>query len=85
MKFTNSCDGSGLGPPNQVNQMAVIKALVPGFLLTFVVSLVIGSQGSQGGMLVITHTYYQGHELYWSWPLFLGATGLAWAIFSLME
>ncbi|WP_395332929.1 hypothetical protein WBP06_06285 [Novosphingobium sp. BL-8H] len=65
--------------------MAIIKALIPAFLLTWVVSLVIGSQGSSGGMLAITHTFYQGHELYWSWPLFLGATGLAWAIFSLLE
>ncbi|TCM22247.1 hypothetical protein EDF56_101933 [Novosphingobium sp. PhB165] len=65
--------------------MAIIKALIPAFLLTWVVSLVIGSQGSHGGALTITHTFYQGHELYWSWPLFLGATGLAWAIFSMLE
>ncbi|WP_395395077.1 hypothetical protein WBP07_06925 [Novosphingobium sp. BL-8A] len=65
--------------------MAAIKALIPAFILTWVVSLVIGSQGSRGGMLAITHTFYEGYELYWSWPLFLGATGLAWAIFTLLE
>ncbi len=65
--------------------MAFIKALIPAFLLTWVVSLVIGSQGSKGGALVITHTLYQGHDFYWSWPLFLAATGLAWAIFALLD
>lgn len=65
--------------------MAFIKALIPAFLLTWIVSLVIGSQGSKGGALAITHTFYEGHELYWSWPLFMGAAGLAWAIFSLLD
>ncbi|WP_334185231.1 hypothetical protein [Novosphingobium sp.] len=65
--------------------MSAIKALIPGFLLSWIVSTVIGSQGSSGGVLSITHTFYQGHELYWSWPLFCGATALAWALFAMME
>lgn len=65
--------------------MSAIKALIPGFLLSWIVSTVIGSQGSSGGVLSITHTLYQGHELYWSWPLFCGATALAWALFAMME
>lgn len=65
--------------------MSAIKALIPGFLLTWIVSTVIGAQGSSGGVLAITHTFYQGQELYWSWPLFCGATALAWALFAMME
>jgi hypothetical protein len=65
--------------------MAFIKALIPGFLLTWVVSLIIGSNGSHGGMLMIHHTYIQGYSLYWSWPLFVAGTGLAWALFAMME
>lgn len=65
--------------------MSAIKALIPGFLLTWIVSSLIGSQGSRGGLLAITHTYYQGHMFYWSWPLFCGATALALLIFSLLD
>jgi hypothetical protein len=65
--------------------MSAIKALIPGFLLTWIVSTIIGSQKSSGGVLAITHTFYQGHEFYWSWPLFCGATALAWTLFAMME
>lgn len=65
--------------------MALIKAFVPGFLLTWVVSLIIGSNGSRGGILAIQHTYVEGHGFYWSWPLFIAGTGLAWALFAMME
>lgn len=65
--------------------MSLIKALIPGFLLTWIVSGIIGSNGSTGGMLSIQHSYIQGHSFYWSWPLFLAATGLAWALFWMMD
>lgn len=65
--------------------MSFIKALIPGFLLTWIVSGIIGSNGSRGGMAAIEHTYIQGHGFYWSWPLFLVATGLAWALFWMMD
>lgn len=65
--------------------MAFLKALVPGFLLTWIVSGVLGSNHSRGGMLAIEHTYIQGHSFYWSWPLFLVATLLAWALFWMMD
>lgn len=65
--------------------MAFIKALVPGFLLTWIVAGVIGSNGSQGGMLAIQHSYIDGHSFYWSWSLFLAGTGLSWALFAMME
>lgn len=65
--------------------MAFLKALIPGFLLTWIVSGIIGSNDSQGGMLAIQHTYISGHDFYWSWSLFLAATALAWGIFWLLD
>lgn len=65
--------------------MALIKALVPGFLLTWVVSLIIGSNGSRGGILSIQHSYIEGYSFYWSWPLFVAGTVLAWALFAMMD
>lgn len=65
--------------------MAFLKALIPAFLLTWIVSGLIGSNGSQGGALAIRHIYFQQHSFYWSWPLFLGATALAWALYRMTD
>lgn len=65
--------------------MAFFKALIPGTLLTWVLSLILGSNHSQGGWLAIHRITFETHSFYWSWPLFLVATGLAWLIFFLME
>lgn len=65
--------------------MAFIKALIPGALLTWIVAGILGSNGSRGGMLAIEHLYLQGHGFYWSWSLFVVATGLAWAIFAMLD
>lgn len=70
---------------HQITAMAFIKALVPGFLLTWVVSMIIGSNGSRGGIMAIQHSYIEGYNFYWSWPLFIAGTALAWAIFAMME
>jgi hypothetical protein len=61
--------------------MEFIKAAILGTILTGVVALVIGSQGSGGGQLAIYMAKpYPGYEIYWSWPLFFSGTGLAWAL-----
>ena len=70
--------------------MSVIKAMLLGAILTGVVSLILGSQGSDGGFLAIFPVNVHDAKLhfeslhdftfYWSWPLFLAGTGLAWAI-----
>lgn len=65
--------------------MSFIKALIPGFILTFVVCLIMGSNGARGAWLNIHHYTVHSHDFYWSWPLFVCATGLAWAIFWSME
>ena len=61
--------------------MDFFKALVPGATLTFVVSMAMGAGRSTGGWLQIHHYYIQGHGIYWSWVLFVIATGLAWMLF----
>lgn len=65
--------------------MAFLKALIPAALLTWIVAGVMGSNGSRGGMLAIEHALVQGHGFYWSWPLFLAATALGWAILAMMD
>ncbi len=65
--------------------IAFIKALVPGTLLTWIVSMVIGSGGSSGGFLHIHQAAIASYEFHWSWPLFIFGTGLAWALFLMMK
>lgn len=62
-----------------------LKAAVLGAILTFVVSLFMGSGGATGG-LVNVHLYIiEGWHIYWSWPLFLIGTGLAFGVLTLMD
>ncbi len=60
--------------------MGAIKAMFLGGVLTGVIALVIGSQGSSGGYLSIHDMRVGDYSLYWSWPLFLAGTGLSWAL-----
>ena len=57
--------------------MDFFKALIPGAILTFVVSMVMGRAHSTGGWLQIQHYFIQGHGIYWSWVLLAIGTGLA--------
>ncbi len=65
--------------------MAFFKGLVPGTLLTWVVSLILGSNRASGGWLDIHRITIESVSFHWSWPLFLIATGLSWALFWMME
>lgn len=65
--------------------MAFLKALIPGLILTFVVSLIIGSNGSSAGYLDIFRTSMMNQDFYWSWPLFIASTGVSWGILWMME
>ena len=60
--------------------MELVKAIPLGVILTWVVALVIGSTGSSGGQLAIHNMTMGEIEVLWSWPLFLGGTGLAWGL-----
>ena len=63
--------------------MDFFKALIPGAVLTFAVSMIFGAGRSKGGWLFIHHFYVQGHSFYWSWVLFVIATGLAWVLYAI--
>lgn len=65
--------------------MALFKAIALGALLTWLMSLFIGSAGSSGGQLYVRQLIIGGQAIYWSWPLFLASTGLAGGIFWLMK
>lgn len=73
--------------------IALMKALIPGIVLTWIVALVLGTNGSKGGFLFVHQLHFSGNSafsaptpyLYWSWPLFFAATGLAFALFKLQE
>lgn len=63
--------------------MNLFKALFPGALLSWVVSSVIGGQGSRGAWLSIERLHFQQHSMFWSWPLFLIGTAIAWALYTI--
>jgi hypothetical protein len=63
--------------------MDFVKALVPGTLLTWIVCAIMGKGGSTGGWLSIHHVSISSHSFYWSWALFVIATGLAWVLFAI--
>jgi hypothetical protein len=63
--------------------MDFFKALIPGGLLTFVVSALIGKGGSHGGWLSIHRVSPFDTSFYWSWILFAVATGLAWILIAI--
>jgi hypothetical protein len=64
--------------------MSLVKAIVLGVVLTWIVSIVLGSNHSTGGYLSIHLMHVAGYDIHWSWPLFFIATGLAWAILTMM-
>ena len=65
--------------------MNFLKALIPGALLTWIVSSIIGKNGGRGGVLDIHRIMIDDHAVAWSWPLFLAAVGLAWLVFKITE
>jgi len=65
--------------------MPFVKALIPGTILTFVVCLIMGSNGATGAWLDIHRITFESYDIYWSWPLFVASTGVSWGIFWMME
>ena len=65
--------------------MELVKATPLGAILTYVVALAIGSQGSTVGPLAIFRAELYDYNIWWSWPLFLAATALAWGIMLLQR
>lgn len=64
---------------------AFLKGVLAGTILAFIVAALMGHAGYTGGMLNVRHFHVQGHGLYWSWGLFVIASGLGWGIFALLE
>ncbi|MFO6446634.1 hypothetical protein ACLBKU_05760 [Erythrobacter sp. NE805] len=58
----------------------MIKAMMLGAVLSGVLALVIGSQGSSAGPLAIHPVTVADMKLYWSWPIFFCGSGLAFGI-----
>jgi hypothetical protein len=65
--------------------MDLLKAMGLAALLTGCVALVIGSQGTSAGSLAIHPMTVGEFRVYWSWPLFLIASSLSWAIMLLQR
>lgn len=63
--------------------MNLFKALIPGAFLSWLVSSLIGGQGSRGAWLTIERLHFNQHLVYWSWPLFLIGTVMAWGLFTI--
>lgn len=66
----------------------LFKALPFGIFLTVLVCLFMGSGGTSGGVLNIFsfHVDFMDYnvKLFWSWPMFLCGTALAWFIMLMM-
>ncbi|WP_324828914.1 hypothetical protein [Qipengyuania zhejiangensis] len=65
--------------------MELVKAIPLGMILSGVLSLVIGSQGSRGGQMAIYMAEVADYTFWWSWPLFFAGAGLAWGIMMLQR
>jgi hypothetical protein len=63
----------------------LLKAIVLGAVLAFIVSLFIGSGGSSGGVLNVRHYVIEGVGFYWSWILFVAGTALSFGLMLLMK
>ncbi|MCX9146906.1 hypothetical protein [Erythrobacter sp. WG] len=65
--------------------MDLIKAITFGAVLSGVVALVIGSQGTSAGPLAIHLVHVADASFYWSWPVFCSGSGLAFGIMLLQR
>jgi acetyl-CoA carboxylase alpha subunit len=65
--------------------MEVIKSLILGAILSVMIALVIGAQGTSGGALAIHLVHIADAKLYWSWPVFFSGSGLAFGLLLLQR
>jgi hypothetical protein len=63
----------------------LLKSIVLGAVLAFIVSLFIGSGGSTGGVLNVRHYVIEGVGFYWSWMLFVAGTALSFGLMLMMK
>jgi hypothetical protein len=65
--------------------MDLLKAFTLGAILSATIGLVIGSQGISAGPLAIQLVAVADAKIYWSWPVFLSGSGLAWGLMLLQR
>ncbi|WP_296721836.1 hypothetical protein [Erythrobacter sp.] len=65
--------------------MEMLKAFIFGALMSAAIGLVIGSQGTSAGPLAIHMVAIADAKVYWSWPVFLSGSGLAWGLMLLQR
>ncbi|MBI1403975.1 MAG: hypothetical protein GC147_12275 [Porphyrobacter sp.] len=65
--------------------MDMLKALFLGALLSVTIGMVVGSQGTSAGPLAIQLVSIADAKLYWSWPIFLSGSGIAWGLMLLQR
>lgn len=65
--------------------MDMLKAFTLGAILSVTIGLVIGSQGTGAGPLAIELVSLAEAKIYWSWPVFLSGSGLAWGLMLLQR
>jgi len=56
-----------------------------GAILTAVIAMVIGSQGTSAGPLAIHAVQAAEVRFYWSWPVFFSGSGLLWGLMLLQR
>lgn len=63
----------------------MVKAIGFGAVLTGLVALVVGSQGTSAGPLAVQPFEVGDVRIFWSWPLFCASSGLGWALLLLQR
>ena len=62
--------------------VSLIKAVVPGSLLSWIVSLFVASSGSTGGFLFVHRIMLGDYALAWSWAVLVIGMSLGWFVFA---
>jgi hypothetical protein len=65
--------------------MVLVRALLPGFVLTFLIAAVLWGAGTRGGVLAVQQAPLLDYHFFWSWPLFLVLTALSWVLMAMMK
>ncbi|MBV7258600.1 hypothetical protein KCG46_03290 [Erythrobacter sp. WH158] len=63
----------------------MLKAFFLGAVLSGAIAGVVGSQGSSAGPLDVHSMTLGDFRVFWSWPVFLAGSGLAWALMLLQK
>jgi len=65
--------------------MVVVRALLPAFIMTFLITALLAATGTRGGILAIEKAPLLTHQIFWSWPIFAVFTGVSWMLTSKMK